>query len=158
MDYLTVKEVAELKVCSERYIKKLCKDSKLETIQELNCKGRMKYLIPISALSEDLQAKYYARLKKETGLAPELKEEKEPLKKRLKGSEKAFEEYSEAERQEIAEWCDILREWQELRANYKKKTDFDSDFVGKCRIEHPNLQISESILYRKYKAYLENDY
>lgn len=159
MDYLTVKEVAELKVCSERYIQRLIKSGKMYSEQKNNMYNNQPcYMIPVSALSEDLQAKYYARLKKETGLAPELKEEKEPLKKRLKGSEKAFEEYSEAERQEIAEWCDILREWQELRANYKKKTDFDSDFVGKCRIEHPNIQISESILYRKYKAYLENDY
>ena len=146
MDYLTVKEVAELKGCGERYIQQKCKQGTIECITETNLKNRIKFKIPISALSEDLQAKYYARLKKETGLAPELKEEKEPLKKRLKGSEKAFEEYSEAERQEIAEWCDILREWQELRANYKKKTDFDSDFVGKCRIEPPNIQISESIL------------
>lgn len=159
MDYLTVKEVAELKGCSERYIRKLIGNGYIFSESIINnSNGHICHSIPISALSEDLQAKYYARLKKETGLAPELKEEKEPLKKRLKGSEKAFEEYSEAERQEIAEWCDILREWQELRANYKKKTDFDSDFVGKCRIEHPNIQISESILYRKYKAYLENDY
>lgn len=159
MDYLTVKEVAELKECSERYIQRLIKSGKMHSEQKSNMYNNQPcYMIPVSALSEDLQAKYYARLKKETGLAPELKEEKEPLKKRLKGSKKAFEEYSEAEREEMAEWCDILKEWQELRANYKKKTDFDSDFVGKCRIEHPNLQISESILYRKYKAYLENDY
>lgn len=157
MDYLTVKEVADLKGCSEQYIKKLCKDNKLETIQEKSCKGRMKYLIPVSALSEELQTKYYAKLRKETGLAPELKEKPEPLKKRLKGSEKTLEQFSKEEREEIAEWCDILKEWQELRGNYKKKTDFDADFVGKCRIEHPNLQISESILYRKYRAYLEND-
>lgn len=49
----------------------------------------------------------------------------------------------------MATWCGILREWQELRAGYKKKTEFDSDFVGKCRIEHPELEISERILYRK---------
>ena len=95
MDYLTAIEIAELKGCSLQNIQKLLKDGKIQAEQEINCKGRMKYLIPISALSEDLQAKYYARLKKETGFAPELKEEKEPLKKRLKGSKKAFEEYSE---------------------------------------------------------------
>lgn len=158
MDYLTVKETAELKDCSIQYVKKLCKDGKFQTKQELNCKGRMKYLIPVSALPEDLQTKYYASLKKEIGLAPELKEEKEPLKKPLRTSKKSFEEYSEAERNEMAEWCDILREWQELRTHYKKKTEFDADFVGKCRIEHPELNISESILYKKYKAYLNNDY
>lgn len=52
MDYLTVREVAEIKECSERYIKKLCKDGKLESIQTTSCKGRMKYMVPIFALSE----------------------------------------------------------------------------------------------------------
>lgn len=159
MDYLTVKEVAELKGCSFQYMRKLCKEQKIQTeLQPHPQNKQLCYMIPVSALPEDLQSKYYAKLKKETGLSPELKTENEPLKQLSKTVKKTFEEYSNAEREEIAEWCDILREWQELRATYKKKTDFDSDFVGKCRIEHPNLQISESILYRKYKAYLDNDY
>lgn len=57
----------------------------------------------------------------------------------------------------MSTWCEILREWQELRAGYKKKTEFDTDFVGKCRIEHPELEISERILYRKYAAYVNNE-
>ena len=159
MDYLTVKEVAEIKGCSGSYISRLIRTGKIDYVEKTNdFNNQPYYMIPVSALSEDLQAKYYARLKKETGLSPELKTENEPLKQLSKTVKKTFEEYSNAEREEIAEWCDILREWQELRATYKKKTDFDSDFVGKCRIEHPNLQISESILYRKYKAYLDNDY
>ncbi|MDE6520382.1 MAG: Mu transposase C-terminal domain-containing protein [Ruminococcus sp.] len=158
MDYLSTKEVAELKGCSDRYIKQLCKDGKIQAKQVLNCKGRMKYLIPISELSEDLQAKYYAKLKSDAGLALELKDDKTALKQSSKSVKKAFDEYSQAEREEMAEWIRILREWQELRANYKKKTDFDADFVGKCRIEHPDLNISVDILYRKYAAYKENDY
>lgn len=157
MDYLTVKEVAELKGCSERYVKKLCKDGKIQTKQELSCKGRMKYLIPVEALSEDLQAKYYNKLKKEVGTAPELKET-EVLKQSKNTVKKRFEEYSQAEREEMAEWIRILDEWRELRAYYKKKTDFDADFVGKCRIEHPELNVSVDILYRKYNAYINNDY
>ncbi len=52
MDYLTVKEVSVIKECSERYIKRLCKDVKLESIQTTSYKGRMKYMVPIFALSE----------------------------------------------------------------------------------------------------------
>ncbi|MFR9194041.1 MAG: DNA-binding domain-containing protein [Ruminococcus sp.] len=29
--------------------------------------------------------------------------------------------------------------------------------MGKCQLEHPDLQISTGILYRKWKAYLEHD-
>lgn len=161
MDYLTVKETAELKGCSERYIKTLCKDSKIKAdLQPHPQNKQLCYMIPVSALPEDLQARYYAKLKKDIGLAPELMEDKseKTLKKPLKSVKKAFEEYSQAEREEMSTWCEILREWQELRAGYKKKTDFDADFIGKCRIEHPELEISERILYRKYAAYVNNDY
>lgn len=141
MNYLTMKEVACLKGCSWQNIQRLVRDGKLDFIQEMGIKGRMKYMIPVSALPEDLQAKYYAKLKKDIGLAPELMEDKseKTLKKPLKSIKKAFEEYSQAEREEMSTWCEILREWQELRAGYKKKTEFDADFVGKCRIEHPKL-------------------
>ena len=160
MDYLTMKEVADLKGCSWQNIQRLVKNGKLNFVQEMGNKGRMKYLISVSALPEDLQARYYAKLRKDTGLAPELIEDKPEiaLKKPKKTIKKAFEEYSQAEREEMAEWIRILREWRELRVNYKKKTDFDADFVGKCRIEHPKLEISERILYRKYAAYKANDY
>lgn len=89
MDYLTVKEVAELKGCKEQYVQKLCKDDKIQTKQELNCKGRMKYLIPVSALPEDLQEKYYKQKRTETGVLPEKTEPENTLqtvfKYRLKG-------------------------------------------------------------------------
>ena len=161
MDYLTVKEVSELKGCSERYIKKLCKDGKLETKQEPNSKGRMKYLIPVSALSEDLQIRYYNSLKKECGITLQLQEadkkKKEPLKERSKGVLKPFEEYSEVERNQIVFWSNLLDEWQRLRADKKSKTEFDALFVAKTKFDNPDLELSVGILYRKYTAYKEND-
>ena len=36
MDYLTVKEVAELKGCTERYIKRLCKEGKIKAEKQFN--------------------------------------------------------------------------------------------------------------------------
>ena len=161
MDYLTVKEVSELKGCSERYIKKLCKDGKLETKQEPNSKGRMKYLIPVSALSEDLQIRYYNSLKKECGITLQLQEadkkKKEPLKERSKGVRKPFEEFSEIERNQIVFWSNLLDEWQTLRAPQSSKTEFDKLFVAKTKFENPDLDISTGILYRKYSAYKDND-
>ena len=155
MDYLTVKEVAELKGCSGSYISRLINNGKLEHKKEINpANNQEMYTVPISALPEDLQAKYYNKLKADAGFA-----DKTVLKQSSKNVKKAFDEYSKAEREEMAEWIGILREWQEqLRVNYNKKTDFDADFVGKCRIEHSNLHISVDILYRKYAAYKANDY
>lgn len=158
MDYLTAKELAELKGCSERHAKRIIKEGKVQAEMQIDPNIKQeRYMIPVSTLPEDLKAKYYNNLKKEVGTAPELIEPK-PLKQSKKTVKRRFEEYTEAERNEMAEWIRILDEWRELRAGYKKKTDFDADFVGKCRIEHPEISISTDILYRKYNAYINNDY
>lgn len=159
MEYLTVKEVAELKGCKPQYIRKLAKDGKLNTVlQEHPQNHKSCYMFPVSSLPDDLRTKYYGRLKAEAGTAPELKES-ELLKPRKKVVKKPFEAYTAEERKEIALWCGIVREWQDLRAKYKKKTSIDADFVGKCRLEYgESINISTDILYRKYAAYRENDY
>lgn len=158
MDYLTIKELAQLKGCSERHAKRIVKEGKIQAEMQIDPMIKQeRYMIPISTLPEDLQAKYYAKLKKEAGLSPELIES-ETLKPHKNAVKKRFEEYSEAERVEIALWCNILREWQELRIKYKNKASFDSDFIGMCRIEYEGINISIDILYRKYAAFRENDY
>ena len=58
MDYLSVKEVAELKGCSVRYIQKRVSEQKLEAVIEYN-NNCMQYMIPVSALPEELQQRYY---------------------------------------------------------------------------------------------------
>ncbi len=158
VDYLTVKELAELKGCSERYIKQIAKSGKIKAeIQFDNEIKQERYMIPVSTLPDDLKAKYYNNLKKEAGTSPELIEP-QALKQHKNAVKKRFEEYTADERTEIALWCQILREWQELRVKYKNKASFDSDFIGKCRLEHEGINISIDILYRKYAAFRNNDY
>lgn len=154
MDYLTVKEVAELKGCSERYIKELCKSGKLQAEQEINSKGRPKYLISLSLLPNELQQRYYKRQRSDVGLLPETKEKvKTPARK-----QRAFEELTAGERAEVNVWTEILKEWQGLRNGYKgSKVEFDKLYIGKCKIEHPDIKVSKDILYRKWSAYREND-
>lgn len=162
MDYLTVTEIAELKGCSERYIKTLCKDGKIQAEQELNCKGRMKYMIPVSALPKDLQEKYYRKKRTEAGILPEKidnkSNEKTAFKYRSKGIKRAFEEFSESERTEIKIWTDILTQWQSERSGRKDKTEFDRLFVAHQKYLNPDLEISTDILYRKYSAYKNECY
>lgn len=156
MDYLTVKEFAELKGCKPQYIQKSVKDGKLEAIQDINPQNKKpQYLIPVSALPAELQARYYKQIKLDTGIAPELKT---PLKQHKKSVKKTFEEYSESERREITFWCHLLEEWQNVRAVHRNKTQVDPKFVAKCQLEHPDISISVDILYRKYTAYKNNDY
>lgn len=164
MDYLTVKEVAELKECSVQYIQKLVKAEKLEAIQELNPDNNcMQYKIPVSALPKELKARYYKKKQQELGLQPELKEPKTPLEQHSKSvqkpvQKKRLDEFTNAEREQIALWCGILKEWQAARSKFKRKTDADPLFCGKVKLEHPDIDISPDILYRKYKAYRNNDF
>ncbi|MDE5855318.1 MAG: helix-turn-helix domain-containing protein, partial [Ruminococcus sp.] len=162
MDYLTVKEAAELKNCSERYIKKLCKDGKVHTKLQPHPQNKQPcYMIPVSALSEDLQAKYYNQKRTEAGIMPEKTEDENTsetvLKKPSKRVQRTFEELSEEERRQVNIWTDILREWQGMRAVYSRKTEFDKLYIGKCQLEHQDMKISVDILYRKWRAYRDND-
>ena len=61
MDYLTVRQVAKIKGCSVRYIRKCITDRKLEAVIECsnNCN---QYMIPVAALPEELKQKYYSGL------------------------------------------------------------------------------------------------
>ena len=163
VDYLTVKQVAELKGCSERYIKRIAKERKIECIEKPNpANGHYYYLIPVSALPENLQEKYYRQKRTETGILPEKKEpEKESktgLKYGSKGIKKAFESFSEKERQTIRFWADLLETWQAERSNRKDKTEFDKLFVAHQKYLHPDLSISTATLYRKYAAYQSECY
>ncbi|MGN1114296.1 MAG: DNA-binding domain-containing protein [Oscillospiraceae bacterium] len=154
MDYLSVKEAAELKGCSVQYLKKLCKDGKLQCNIEINNKNRPKYMIPVSALPEDLQTKYYSAKRNEAKI--------EPVKKAAEKVEntalKAFEDFSENERKQIVLWKSIIDDWQKYRNDYPgKRTEVDKLFVSKCQLDHPDLDISIDILYRKYAAMKNGD-
>ncbi len=166
MDYLTVKEVAELKGCSEQYVQKIIKDGKIESQVEYNEKNRPKYLVPVSALPEPLQMKYYGKLTSEAQLClQKVQETAVPQKtKRTKAVvKKEFGEFNAEERELITFWTDLLREWQIRRREYDNCAEGDMVFIAETKrlrraylAEH-NISISRDILYRKYKAYRENN-
>ena len=159
MDYLTVKEAAELKGCSERYVKKLCKDGAVQAEVRIHPQNKQPcYMIPVSAFPEPLQAKWYKQKRTEAGLLPEAKEEKSEVKVRKTARQRSFEELSADEREEVMLWTDIVKEWQGMRNTYQgSKVEFDKLYVGKCQLEHPDVRISSGILYRKWNAYRSNN-
>ncbi len=159
MDYLTVKEAAELKGCSLQNLQKQIKDGKICAEQRVHPKNnRMCYMIPVSAFPEPLQAKWYKQKRTEAGLLPEAKEEKSEVKVRKTARQRSFEELSADEREEVMLWTDIVKEWQGMRNTYQgSKVEFDKLYVGKCQLEHPDVRISSGILYRKWNAYRSNN-
>lgn len=159
MDYLTVKEVAELKGCSERYIQRLVKSNKLVAEECINSSNKQPcYSIAVSTLSDELQAKYYKQKRNETRLLPERVENKTISMQKQEIPQRSFEELSADERAEVNLWSEIVTEWQGLRNAYKgSKTNFDKLYVGKCQLEHSEIKVSTDILYRKWNAYRHNN-
>lgn len=164
-EYLSVSEYAELKGVSVQSIQKSIKDGKLEAEQTISEKKRPKYIIPVNALPENLKEKYYHQKNKELGLLPELKEQPDSpgngsgkSKKQQKPINiRTLDSFTEDERRQIAFWTETVREWQACRSRFKRKTDADLPFCGKIKLENPDIAISPDILYKKYKAYLNND-
>lgn len=92
MDYLTVKEAAELKGCTERYIQRLVKENKISSEQKINPQNKqLCYMIPVSALPENLQAKWYKQKRTESGLLPEQQEETPKNRKKAAVPQRTFE-------------------------------------------------------------------
>ena len=164
MDYLTVKEAAALKGCSERYIRTQIKSDKLQAEKTINASnGHESYLIPVSSLSEELQAKYHKQKRTETGIMPEKVESEQPVKEpglkyRSKGTQRSFDSFSAGEREMIQFWINLLDEWQAERSKRKDKTAFDKLFVAHQKYLNADINISPDILYRKYSAYKNECY
>lgn len=148
---LTVKQVAEVKDCSVRYIQQTIKGGKLQAVEILNDKNRKTYMVPLTALDEELQQRWY-QIQKEK--PPEGLAEAPPDQEG-----KAIDEFSEAERQEIDFWIGLIRQWQQYRMKpgVTSKAEVDEKFIAFCKLEYPEKQISLDILYRKWKSFREND-
>lgn len=150
MEMLSVKQVAELKGCGERNIKKLVLQNKLAFEVSQNDRNRKKYLIPLTALDIKLQAKYHKQ--QSAAVAPisiaSTKVEAKPL-----------DRYSAEERKEIAFWIDTVEKWLEYRnkPTVTSKAEVDKNYVAMLKLENPELSISVDTLYRRLNAYKSDD-
>ncbi len=159
MDYITVKEAAQLQGCTDRTIRTRCKSGEIECVVSKSAKGKDMYLIPVSALRDDAQKRFYKQLRDDAGALPTPAEaEKKRLKQRKSRDIKPLENYTAEEREQIGEWRKIIDEWNAARAMFEKKTEADPLFIGKCKLEHPGIEVSVDILYRKAAAMFAEDY
>lgn len=151
--YLTVKDVADLKGCSEAYVQRLLLDGTLNGVASTNKNNRKKYLIPISELTTQEQLKYYKQ--HSIAIPEEMLSKRKPKTQR---PHKELDEFTADQREEIAEWIRIINAWDEYCANSKlQKVPATEKFVEMQKIINPDLNISKGILYRKKKALKADD-
>lgn len=148
--YLTVNDVANIKKCSVQYVKKCIADGTLNAEVDVNKNNRKKYLVPITELSSREQVKYYRQ--HSIAIPDEL------LPKKTQIEHKSFDEFNSSQREEIALWIRIIDAWHDYCAASKYHKDIATQqFINTQRMINPDLQISQSILYRKSRALKEDN-
>lgn len=151
MIYLTVKEAAECSNMSERHIRRLASNGDITCIVKENENNQKYYKIPLSELPTAEQLKYY----KSHAIA--IPDDLLPAQK-TERPHKEFDEFTAAQREEIAEWIRIINAWDEYCATSKlQKVAATEKFVQLQQVANPDLNISKGILYRKKKALKADD-
>lgn len=149
LEYLTVKEYAGLRGCTERYARRLIDEGRLEAEESWGNRGNkgLNYLIPLASVEPKLQAKY-RRIQGRKSSAGKTAEARPAILPDL-------ERLSAGERDEIAFWKEVLEEWDAYRPPGRGRKEATEEFVGYLRAKHPDTRFSERILYRKAKALKE---
>ena len=146
---LTVKELAELKGCSEQYIRNQIQCGRLPVTEDINPNNRQRqYRIALEDLPTTLQKRYYARQRAECPI---------PSIAATTRRQKAFDQYSAEERKQITFWSGIIEEWMQHRSGFEKMTDADALFVAALKLRYKDMDISVDALYRRYAAYKAGD-
>jgi len=112
--YITIKELAELKVVSTRAIR--LSKSKYQT-REIKVQGGVSFEILLSSIGSDLQEKYLDQ-KVEIKIEPT---SLVPINFKEDSTDKAKETA-------LARF-DLVKEWQKQRKNQRKQTKFDTEFL-----------------------------
>ncbi|MCM1334949.1 MAG: Mu transposase C-terminal domain-containing protein [Bacteroides sp.] len=106
-------------------------------------------MIPLSELTDHERWILQSRQASEAGMPPipKPKPKKAPTRKNLS-------DFSERERERIALWKIILRDWLLFRQSQAalKKSEADRRFCEKIALAHPEIAVSPNILYRKLRA------
>lgn len=150
-EILTSEQLATIRGVTPQYIRKLARGGKIPCEVTYNEKRKPKYLFdPYAVLNDREQLKFIKDTMQNQGIIP----------LSIVTSSAPYDHFSEAEREEIAFWISIVEKWQGYRNSPKveKKTEIDELFVASVKLEHPDLDISTDILYRRWKAYKEKSW
>ena len=147
---LSTKQMAVLKGCTQRNIKKLIQGGKIKAFETVNNRNQKVYQIPLEYLDEALQQKW---------LQQSIENPPEGVELQESGTPAVIDQFSEEERMEIDFWTELINRWQDYRnmSGVKSKEEVDRKFLALCELEYPDRKISMDILYRKWKAVKNND-
>lgn len=146
MENITVKEYAELRGCSERYIRKLIEKGEIKAEGSFGKGGirGMVYVIPLASIEPKLIRKYQRRKRAREGSPPP--------PPGIMAVPVNLEELTYEERQEVAMWKEVLGEWRSYRNGHKPIAEADRHYVEYAKARYPDLHLSPRILQRQWNA------
>lgn len=160
---LNLRQAAELMNIPLRTLRYKAQTGQIIATKGLNSNNRPEYTVPLSSLPADIQRRWYAqqgeRAEVTALLASTEQQAAESTKPGRKSpGKKPLDEYTMAEREQIAFWMNTVAEWREFRQGPGKAVDLDEDFVERLRARYPDLQVSRGTLYRKWQAVRADDW
>lgn len=150
MEQISVEEYANLKGCTDRYVRKLISEGKLKATEVFGSVGQggLSYMIPLAGCDPKIIKKYNRLHGIKTADAKPEKPYVIP---------ESMEKLTEEERKEVAFWKKILNEWDSFRnENTMKKSEADELFINYLNSLYPGKNFSSRMLYRKKKALKEH--
>ena len=158
MTYLSTAEVAEIKGCSLRYVQQLVQNGKLMGETKDNAaNNRTEYMIPLTALPQDLQLKWENQQRRSLGLEPVKKAIKAPLK--AESTRLTLDDLTGKQRSELYLWTRIIKDWLTIRDSYEQysKGEIDETMIQGVKDcldarELIKLKVLESSMYNAREA------
>ena len=137
-----------------QYIRRLAKSGKLPADILTNTRNRQEYAFHLASQPKDIQLKYYER----HGLTLSTPEKTALQKVKPSPVQRPLDSYTDAEREKIGFWRDVVDQWMLYRSQPGKPlSELDAKFVRHMRVENPGVELSVPTLYRKKKALEEGD-
>ncbi|MEY8322206.1 transposase family protein [Lachnospiraceae bacterium 46-61] len=152
--YLTVKQLAEIKGCTERYIRNCITKEKIEAIQiegQVGGNAGTHYSIPLLKLDEKVQLQYKRYLKK---LQKEAEKQVQKQEIQQEQESKSMKELTEKEKENAMFWRKLLESWQSYRGKETDKQKADNEFIKVMNVQNEGLHLSRRTLYRKWNSFV----
>ncbi len=141
---LTSNQLAELTCYSKRTINRKVKSGELKAVITINKLNKSQNMFPVDQLPKNIKDKYL------------MQHADEQIEIIVDG--KKARKFNDKEREQIEFWSQVVKQWRSHRnASPLSFTEVDDGFVAMMKLNYPDVQISKSILYRKYHAYITND-
>lgn len=149
--FLNTQTVVELEQIKYDTLKKKIQRGKIKAFKvEVNKKQGFEYCVPLSELSYQAQQKYFAKMNLKADIKPlQVQDKTDKLYENL-----TLKDLSEAQRQEVHFWKQVLKKWNKIHAEHPEAvTKYAREYINELKVKYPDLRLSIRTMFRKWEKY-----